>query len=530
MAWLGGSPYSMGTHGQRLQVMLGENQFFLFDARTASLEPVPSFGGQDEEESSRPFELTCFGSKRRLVWPHGACGFPERVRVVFHAQRYAFVFDRDLVTLVDARSPRMVRLSLAGIPLLPLSAIHAGHGFLAFQFDRGYALLAADELAAVEPGEASFEIERVYPLGRPAGLYELPVRLLAQAAAARPSDPAARRKDTEPPREVLGALFEEILASPGDDRPRQVYADALQERRDEYGEFISLHLHGGAPAQERLGSLKRRHQKRWLGPLGHFLEAVEYERGMPVSARLRQSAPEDAGLTQEAAEDPRLGTFECLRCGKGPARVHRALIASPRALALRRVDAPRAEDLEALVKARKDALTCLLGLCTYEPDIRRLLAGPTFERVVGLEFAVHRESVARLLDAIAEDSHGFFSRRRCSVAVVERDLRRTSFVPQCLRAWPRLAGLAALSVGDVSLRREAGGTVARFAPIDLPGGPGFPSAQGADPYQAALLSEHVRDLRAVELAAATPAALEELRRRFPAVEVLAVAGPAPGSK
>ncbi len=66
----------------------------------------------------------------------------------------------------------------------------------------------------------------------------------------------------------LGALFDAVYANPDDDSARLVLADALTERGDPRGEFISLQC---AAAPERHGHrvqvLQRKHWRHWLGEL-----------------------------------------------------------------------------------------------------------------------------------------------------------------------------------------------------------------------------------------------------------------------
>ena len=87
-------------------------------------------------------------------------------------------------------------------------------------------------------------------------------------------------------------LLAAIRAAPGDDRPRLVYADWLQERGDPRGEFIALQLaSAGARSSERDARAQRRelvllrdHVRSWLGPIGDVavLKRCRFVRGFPV--------------------------------------------------------------------------------------------------------------------------------------------------------------------------------------------------------------------------------------------------------
>ncbi|MDQ3341573.1 MAG: TIGR02996 domain-containing protein [Myxococcota bacterium] len=72
---------------------------------------------------------------------------------------------------------------------------------------------------------------------------------------------------------TIESLYAEVYANPNDDAPRVVLADALLERNDPRGEFITLQLargREGEPSQRELELLKK-HGKQWLGPLASVL-------------------------------------------------------------------------------------------------------------------------------------------------------------------------------------------------------------------------------------------------------------------
>jgi uncharacterized protein (TIGR02996 family) len=93
-----------------------------------------------------------------------------------------------------------------------------------------------------------------------------------------------------------------IYAAPDDDAPRAVYADALQERGDPRGEFISLQLaHArGVFTSESLSrerALRREHGDSWLGTLARCFSSPRFERGFLCGG-------EPGDLTQPAFEAP----------------------------------------------------------------------------------------------------------------------------------------------------------------------------------------------------------------------------------
>src|SRR5262249_3119312 len=72
---------------------------------------------------------------------------------------------------------------------------------------------------------------------------------------------------------TIESLYAEVYANPNDDAPRVVLADALLERNDPRGEFITLQLargREGEPSARELELLKK-YRKQWLGPLATVL-------------------------------------------------------------------------------------------------------------------------------------------------------------------------------------------------------------------------------------------------------------------
>ncbi|MFT3707349.1 MAG: TIGR02996 domain-containing protein [Archangium sp.] len=92
-------------------------------------------------------------------------------------------------------------------------------------------------------------------------------------------------------------LFDAVFARPADDAPRQVLSDALLERGDARGEFISLQLREArgiaTPAQRtRAANLLKHHVRRWLIEVpGLARNSLEFDRGF-----LRAAALEPTGL------------------------------------------------------------------------------------------------------------------------------------------------------------------------------------------------------------------------------------------
>ena len=87
--------------------------------------------------------------------------------------------------------------------------------------------------------------------------------------------------------EVL-AFLADIKEHPGDDTPRLILADWLQDQGDPRGEFIRLQCQlarrpadrASQPPEERLGQLLAQHRDAWLGPLADMALGVSFERGL----------------------------------------------------------------------------------------------------------------------------------------------------------------------------------------------------------------------------------------------------------
>lgn len=116
----------------------------------------------------------------------------------------------------------------------------------------------------------------------------------------------------------LKQLFDAIVAAPGDDRPRLVYADALTEADDPRGEFITLQCRlasgrvRGAAAQAlkaREEELLDAHRAEWFGPFEKWLRAndayglsqLKVQRGFVSQCRVQLTEPDTLKVLFEKA-------------------------------------------------------------------------------------------------------------------------------------------------------------------------------------------------------------------------------------
>lgn len=113
-------------------------------------------------------------------------------------------------------------------------------------------------------------------------------------------------------------LWAAVLASPAEDAPRLVYADALTERDDPRGEFIVLQCKLAAGrlgpadakrARARETELLDAHRQEWFGPFEKWLRErdsyalghVEVRRGFVARCRLMITGPSDLATMFEKA-------------------------------------------------------------------------------------------------------------------------------------------------------------------------------------------------------------------------------------
>lgn len=98
------------------------------------------------------------------------------------------------------------------------------------------------------------------------------------------------------------ALLSLVHATPDDDAPRHVLADALLAENDPRGHYLALALAGESEEERR--SLERRHGVEWLGPLATItsLEHVRFGRGFPSSLAVHIDTSHDPEEVELASE------------------------------------------------------------------------------------------------------------------------------------------------------------------------------------------------------------------------------------
>ncbi|HEX7699145.1 MAG TPA: hypothetical protein VF403_00400 [Kofleriaceae bacterium] len=140
----------------------------------------------------------------------------------------------------------------------------------------------------------------------------LPKADAKQPAGMTQNKPSAA-KAAKPAKTSLEALFAQIVAEPRSDGARAVYADAVSEKHDAHGEFITLQLARASGITTAKHIAREREMLRedecdaFALPLSTAADAVTFERGFPVAVYLKKS-----GLAS-VAEEPEWGTVEKLR-------------------------------------------------------------------------------------------------------------------------------------------------------------------------------------------------------------------------
>lgn len=176
------------------------------------------------------------------------------------------------------------------------------------------ALKTFDFRAILGPGQEYsaqfFEERRVKVI---AALEKVKPAALAPADAALVKELGGAQKSAA---RDLTSLEAAVYASPDDDAPRQVFCDALLERGDPRGEFISLQLKAGRLSMdERLRefALLEEHRDAWLGSLtlalDEWMDLVEFRRGFPHTLAVDGDKPHAVKMLCAA---PQLATVRTL--------------------------------------------------------------------------------------------------------------------------------------------------------------------------------------------------------------------------
>jgi uncharacterized protein (TIGR02996 family) len=214
----------------------------------------------------------------------------------------------------------------------------------------------------------------------------LPPVIARLAKHGRPARAPKKRK-VEPSKD-LEALYTEILATPDDDAPRMVYADALLEQGDPRGAFIQAQL--AAPSDLEAGaSIVRKYEKLWLGDVSRISKNRIWRRGFLDEMQLLQGAAADANTWKRVTTNPALATLRTLHKEAANEDLYGTFVGSSTLAQLRNLDVPTIRFARQLDRA---------GLAHLELGFR--IGASAFASVDEL---VKRLGVTRLAIETAED-------------------------------------------------------------------------------------------------------------------------------
>ena len=192
-------------------------------------------------------------------------------------------------------------------------------------------------------------------------------------------------------------LLEACWAERGNDEPRHVYADWLQEHGDPRGELIALQLleaRGAATPKHvrRAKKLLAEHRAAWLGPeLAAALRGPTFERGFLVGATIRPNA-----VVRDPASraSPELWFIQRLD-GE-----HRVLQLAPGMRSLETLHLSDEHELLAAIERREPHAWRRVSTgpeLTREDVLVKAVASPAFRRVLHLIVWVWPDSLQRLV-------------------------------------------------------------------------------------------------------------------------------------
>jgi hypothetical protein len=468
-------------------------------------DPKRELRGDDVERASTseqrgPFERADFGDRDRLAWATGACAMHQEVTYVAWGERYAMWLENSWICAVDATRPLVARFSLP-MSLHPVKAVVFDGGDAYLQSVRDVLRLPTAGIAGLferTSGPLAVHISEHYPHRQAAAKAKMVVQYVHRSDATvvdRDGDgawftiplvpglvrgdwvvlhdrlmknayreievPGRERVATcelvvEPARDPAGSLakastaarteelarvFGMLADDPDDEATRLVIVDLLEDAGEPYAADFAKLLAGDETVRRKA-----------LGTLASYLH-VEWRDKLPWSGELSTTAPNDDDIGDLVAADHRLGFFHTLRLGEGNFRVYSKLVASPRAVGLRHVDASRVAILQALIAGQRRELRRLSNVKFATREVLDALADPTFDGVVELETETQAQVVDRLLEFITRDELKFFARTPRHLVLRERVGDDDALVQPVLAAWGRLP-LDKLTIAGVTLSRD----------------------------------------------------------------------------
>ncbi len=466
--------------------------------------------GRLPEQAARPASPHfSIDSSRRLAWSAGS--YRLREPHLAYWGTYAVLVEHQCLVVVEAASPAPLRLAIEELVFAPRrvwiegAVLHVHNGFGTLQIQLA-------DLERLEVGETEIAIEPVYPARREtrqaarvasikdglatiqlgkgrlvlaAAEYGLEVGMdvalvdelapFTFAAIDVPNRPRQVVFETLPPytvpatitvlkaetiaialkplakRAELDHLIREIAAHPEDDQNRDVLIDLLSDLGEPCAALF---------AQARAGhSVTVRKREVAFGPLVHYFKTIELDRGLPHTATLSRTAPDD--LTALLG-DVRLGLISRLRVGAGSLAIYKALLAARELVALRRIDAPNASVVTAALKGGH-RLTHLDELDLSDPLMAGVLVQRELDTVRHFELRTDRREVEVLMRRFIHDYDGILVRAPRHLTFVEPQQFSISLAHSVIAAFPQLAPQTIVTIGGITLRRDGGEIIANVA-------------------------------------------------------------------
>ncbi len=239
--------------------------------------------------------------------------------------------------------------------------------------------------------------------------------ILAKLPATKPVGDAERARwaavSGRPSRKARGdvaSLYQAVLASPHDDEPRIVLADALQEIGDPRGEFMALQLaeasgQATVEAVKRADALLKKHKKEWLGAIGRVTYRARFRRGFLDELELDGSWKANDKGWKQYSQDPSLATVTQVT-GKATPEIYALFVGSPGMRALRSVRVEADVVAETLAKVKPAPVRELISTGWKRKDYAERFASHVVPLVAALPNVNAIECGTEVLDLLRASS------------------------------------------------------------------------------------------------------------------------------
>lgn len=335
-----------------------------------------------------------------------------------------------------------IALVNVGRSQLELDAQHYG-------LERGMEVALADELwpgsfAAIDVPHRARQV-----VIEPLAPYTIEAKITA--ARAEPSlatttlRPLARRAE-------LDHLIREIATHPEDDQNRAVLIDLLADLGEPCAALFARARAGNSITVRKRGVA--------FGPLVHYFKPIELVHGLPHTATLSRTAPDDE--LAALLGDIRLGLLSRVRLGRGSLAIYKTLLAAQELVGLRRIDAPNASVVTAAVKGGH-RLTHLDELDLSDPLMANVLVQRELDSVRHFELHADRRDVAVLMRRFIHDFHDVLARAPRHLTFVEPQQFSIALAHSVIAAFPSLAPRTIVTIGGITLHRAGAQLVATVA-------------------------------------------------------------------